>query len=82
MFHFTHPIPSHRKVDFCHRKGKLLRDIKLSNVLLAISEGQLPLVKLCDFTISKDMLRDQDEPNPVRQGKGETKISRSRGPLP
>ncbi|GAX83181.1 hypothetical protein CEUSTIGMA_g10607.t1 [Chlamydomonas eustigma] len=48
-------------VDFCHRKGKLLRDIKLSNILLSISEGQLPLVKLCDFTISKDLLRDVHE---------------------
>lgn len=48
-------------MDFCHRRGKLLRDIKLSNVLLAISQGQLPLVKLCDFTISRDVLRDHDE---------------------
>jgi len=34
------------QVDFCHKRGKVLRDIKLSNILLSISEGQLPLVKL------------------------------------
>ena len=33
-------------VDFCHRKGKLLRDIKPSTVLLNISEGTLPLLKV------------------------------------
>lgn len=31
--------------------GKVNRDIKLANILL--QEGQLPLVKLCDFGFSK-----------------------------
>ncbi len=56
------------QVDFCHRRSKLLRDIKLSNILLAISEGQLPLVKLCDFSISKDILRDAHDQSQVCQG--------------
>ena len=34
------------QIDFCHKRGKLLRDIKLSNILLSISEGQLPIVKI------------------------------------
>eukprot|EP00798_Chlamydomonas_sp_ICE-L_P016247 gene16247-22422_t len=45
-------------VDFCHRKGKINRDIKLSNILLSIAEGQLPLLKLCDFGFSKDTFRN------------------------
>lgn len=44
-------------VDFCHRRGKLLRDIKPSTLLLSIREGTLPLLKLCDFAVSKDMTR-------------------------
>eukprot|EP00798_Chlamydomonas_sp_ICE-L_P001733 gene1733-33143_t len=45
-------------VDYCHRMKKVLRDIKLSTVLLSISPGQLPLLKLCDFSVSKDTVRD------------------------
>ncbi|KAL6752911.1 kinase-like domain-containing protein [Haematococcus lacustris] len=47
-------------LDFCHRKGKVNRDIKLSNILLSIAEGQLPLVKLCDFGFSKDTFRHSE----------------------
>eukprot|EP00197_Chlamydomonas_leiostraca_P011601 CAMPEP_0202876372 /NCGR_PEP_ID=MMETSP1391-20130828/28870_1 /ASSEMBLY_ACC=CAM_ASM_000867 /TAXON_ID=1034604 /ORGANISM="Chlamydomonas leiostraca, Strain SAG 11-49" /LENGTH=885 /DNA_ID=CAMNT_0049558197 /DNA_START=87 /DNA_END=2741 /DNA_ORIENTATION=+ len=47
-------------LDFCHRKGKVNRDIKLSNVLLSIAEGQLPLVKLADFGFSKDTYRHSE----------------------
>lgn len=42
-------------VDFCHRKGKILRDLKPSTILLHISEGTLPLLKLCDFASSLDI---------------------------
>ncbi|GBF97768.1 sulfur stress regulator [Raphidocelis subcapitata] len=41
-------------LDFCHRKGKVSRDVKLANTLLALADNQLPLVKLCDFGYSKD----------------------------
>lgn len=47
-------------VDFCHQNNKILRDIKLSNTLLVISEGQLPIVKLWDFSSTKDLERDSD----------------------
>jgi serine/threonine-protein kinase SRK2 len=47
-------------LDFCHRKGKVNRDVKLSNILLSIAEGQLPLVKLCDFGVSKDTYRHSE----------------------
>ncbi|KAI8477398.1 MAG: kinase-like domain-containing protein, partial [Monoraphidium minutum] len=43
-------------LDFCHRKGKVSRDVKLANTLLALAPGRLPLVKLCDFGFSKDTL--------------------------
>lgn len=45
-------------VDFCHRLGKVNRDIKLANIL--IQSGQLPLVKLCDFGFSKDKFDDSE----------------------
>ncbi|EFJ51207.1 hypothetical protein VOLCADRAFT_79817 [Volvox carteri f. nagariensis] len=45
-------------VDFCHKKGKVNRDIKLANILL--QEGHLPLVKLCDFGFSKDKFDDSE----------------------
>lgn len=41
-------------LDFCHRRGKVSRDVKLANTLLALAPSQLPLVKLCDFGYSKD----------------------------
>ena len=44
-------------LDFCHRKGKVSRNIKLANTLLALAPGQLPLVKLSDFGFSKDTMR-------------------------
>ncbi|KAI8473311.1 MAG: serine carboxypeptidase S28-domain-containing protein [Monoraphidium minutum] len=43
-------------LDFCHRKGKVSRDVKLANTLLALAQNQLPLVKLCDFGYSKDTM--------------------------
>ncbi|KIY95352.1 hypothetical protein MNEG_12611 [Monoraphidium neglectum] len=43
-------------LDFCHRKGKVSRDVKLANTLLALAQNQLPLVKLCDFGFSKDTM--------------------------
>lgn len=49
-------------VDFCHRQGKLLRDIKPSTLLLNIREGTLPLLKLCDFAVSKDVTRRDHHP--------------------
>ena len=39
-------------VHYCHRKGIIHRDIKLDNFLLDIS-GDNPIVKLCDFGVSK-----------------------------
>lgn len=39
-------------VDFCHRLGIAIRDIKLDNCLIESSHGA-PLVKLCDFGYSK-----------------------------
>lgn len=47
------------KVDYSHRCHKVLRDIKLSNTLLVIVEGQLPMLKLGDFSCSRDVLRDK-----------------------
>jgi serine/threonine-protein kinase SRK2 len=44
-------------IDFCHRKGKVNRDLKLANTLIALTDGQLPLLKLCDFGFSKDTYR-------------------------
>lgn len=49
------------QVDFCHQRGKMIRDLKLSNVMLSFAEGQLPIVKLVDFSVSKDMFRDGRE---------------------
>jgi serine/threonine protein kinase len=43
-------------LDFCHRKGKVSRDVKLANTLLALAQQSLPLVKLCDFGYSKDTM--------------------------
>jgi serine/threonine protein kinase len=42
-------------LDFCHRRGKVCRGVKLANTLLALAPGQLPLVKLADFGFSKDV---------------------------
>lgn len=42
------------------------RDIKLSNILLSIAEGQLPLVKLADFGFSKDTYRHSEPHSQVR----------------
>ena len=50
-------------VDFCHKKGKLLRDIKPSTILLHISEGTLPLLKLWDFASSKDIAKAGQAPS-------------------
>mmetsp|Transcript_33756 Transcript_33756/g.85431 ORF Transcript_33756/g.85431 Transcript_33756/m.85431 type:complete len:539 (-) Transcript_33756:1450-3066(-) len=47
-------------VDFCHKNGKVNRDIKLANVLLQLNGNQLPLVKLCDFGFSKDKFDDSE----------------------
>lgn len=41
-----------------HKMGKVNRDIKLANILL--QDGQLPLVKLCDFGFSKDKFDDSE----------------------
>jgi serine/threonine-protein kinase SRK2 len=41
-------------LDFCHRRGKVCRGVKLANTLLALAPGQLPLVKLADFGLAKD----------------------------
>eukprot|EP00882_Tetradesmus_deserticola_P004252 GHRQ01004492.1.p1 GENE.GHRQ01004492.1~~GHRQ01004492.1.p1 ORF type:complete len:276 (+),score=89.28 GHRQ01004492.1:313-1140(+) len=42
-------------LDFVHRCGKVCRGVKLANTLLALAPGQLPLVKLADFCLSKDV---------------------------
>ena len=55
-------------VEFCHRKGKVLRDINLGSTLLGICNGQLPLLKLCDFSISRDVVRDSNFYSQVRLG--------------
>lgn len=39
-------------VHYCHRKSIVHRDIKLDNLLIDIS-GDTPVVKLCDFGVSK-----------------------------
>ena len=41
------------QVDFIHKKGKVNRDIKLSNVLI-VESGPLPLIKIHDFSMAKD----------------------------
>ena len=53
-------------VEFCHRKGKVLRDINLGSTLLGLGNGQLPLLKLCDFSISRDVVRDSNFYSQVR----------------
>lgn len=52
------PRPALPQIDYSHRCHKVLRDIKLSNTLLVIVEGQLPMLKLGDFSASRDLLRD------------------------
>eukprot|EP00210_Caulerpa_lentillifera_P003319 g3169.t1 len=44
-------------VDYCHRKGVIDRDIKLKNVLVD-SNDEYPLLKMCDFGLSKNELKD------------------------
>lgn len=53
-------------LDFCHRKGKVSRDVKLANTLLALAANQLPLVKLCDFGYSKDTMMHSAPASQVR----------------
>lgn len=40
-------------VEFCHRLGIAVRDIKLDNMLLQ-GRGSRPLLRICDFGFSKD----------------------------
>lgn len=54
-------------LDFCHRKGKVSRDVKLANTLLVLAPQQLPLVKLCDFGFSKDSLKHSEAKSQVRR---------------
>lgn len=51
-----HALP---QVDFCHRSHKVLQDLRLSNVLLSIPDGQLPLLKLADFSCSCNLSNRQ-----------------------
>ena len=56
------------QVRFCQQRDKLLRNIQPRNIQLALSEGMLPLVKLGDFSVSKDMLHDVEGTNIVSLG--------------
>ncbi|PNH07880.1 CBL-interacting serine/threonine-protein kinase 20, partial [Tetrabaena socialis] len=47
-------------LDYCHRKGKISRDIKPSGLLLQLSASALPLLKMSDFAVSKDTLRNSE----------------------
>ncbi|KXZ53936.1 hypothetical protein GPECTOR_6g854 [Gonium pectorale] len=44
-------------LDFCHRRGKVNRNIRPSGLLLQLGASALPLLKLSDFSVSKDTLR-------------------------
>lgn len=44
-------------LSFCHGRGVVCRGLKLANTLLALAPGQLPLLKLGDFSVSKDTAR-------------------------
>lgn len=55
-------------VDFCHRKGTLLRDIKPSTILLHIGFGSLPLVKIFDFASSKKIRHSSSEEEEDQSG--------------
>jgi serine/threonine protein kinase len=73
-------------LDFCHRKGKVSRDVKLANTLLALAPGQLPLVKLCDFGYSKDTMQHSAPASQVRpaatKGCQQTRVRPGRKGLP
>ena len=36
----------------------MIRDLRLANTLLSITDGQLPILKLCDFSASRDIAKD------------------------
>lgn len=47
-------------IDYCHRLGISIRDIKVDNVLLHWLPGaQRPILKLCDFSFSRERLSGQ-----------------------
>ncbi|KAG2442023.1 hypothetical protein HYH02_009815 [Chlamydomonas schloesseri] len=47
-------------LDFCHRRGKVNRGIRPASLLLQLSASALPLLKLSDFSLSKDTLRHSE----------------------
>ncbi|KAG2440772.1 hypothetical protein HXX76_003628 [Chlamydomonas incerta] len=47
-------------LDFCHRRGKVNRGIRPTSLLLQLSASALPLLKLSDFSLSKDTLRHSE----------------------
>lgn len=42
-------------LDYCHKRGVVIRDIKLENTLLNFSAQGKPLVKICDFGFTKSV---------------------------
>ncbi|KAG2496746.1 hypothetical protein HYH03_005155 [Edaphochlamys debaryana] len=52
-------------LDFCHRRGKVNRAIRPSGLLLQLSASALPLLKLSDFSVSKDTLRNSEPKSQV-----------------
>ncbi|GLC42118.1 hypothetical protein PLESTM_001293300 [Pleodorina starrii] len=47
-------------MDFCQRRGKVNRNIRPSSLLLQLSDSALPLLRLVDFSASKDTLRNSE----------------------
>ncbi|GIL83612.1 hypothetical protein Vretifemale_12281 [Volvox reticuliferus] len=47
-------------LDFCHRRGKVNRNIRPSSLLLQLSDSALPLLRMVDFSASKDTLRNSE----------------------